>query len=75
MTFPALLPPERPEDRMKLTMAPAVFPQGTPLPAGRWSYQHERCVQCGTTEREHEGHGYCTRCYWRRAHALRKQAA
>jgi predicted Zn-ribbon and HTH transcriptional regulator len=34
----------------------------------RWSRQHDRCLDCGTTERKHEAHGRCTRCFsrWRR---------
>ena len=31
-----------------------------------WSPDHERCVDCGSAERKHMGHGLCTRCYSRR---------
>jgi hypothetical protein len=38
-----------------------------------WSRQHDRCVNCGMTERKHEAHGRCWRCYQRteRAQARR----
>lgn len=40
-----------------------------------WSFEHERCVHCGTTDREHVGHGECSRCYFRnRARRLRAVA-
>lgn len=32
----------------------------------RWSNQYDRCLECSTVERNHEGHGYCTACYQRR---------
>ena len=28
-----------------------------------WSKQHACCVDCGTSERRHQAHGLCTRCY------------
>jgi hypothetical protein len=39
---------------------------------GRWSYKHEACISCGTTERRHYGHGLCVRCYMRRSYHIRK---
>ena len=30
---------------------------------GRWSLKHDRCVECGTVERRHQGHGLCSMCY------------
>jgi hypothetical protein len=27
-----------------------------------WSAEHAACVECGTTERKHQGHGLCARC-------------
>lgn len=32
---------------------------------GRWARAHEQCVECGSAEREHVGHGLCTRCHRR----------
>ena len=29
----------------------------------RWSRDHDKCVNCGTTRRRHSGRGYCSRCY------------
>lgn len=29
---------------------------------GRWSRQHDACIDCGTTERKHASKGRCTRC-------------
>lgn len=29
-----------------------------------WSTHHPACVDCGTTEVRHVGHGRCTRCYF-----------
>jgi hypothetical protein len=31
----------------------------------RWAREHDRCVECGTTERPHWAHGYCDRCLTR----------
>jgi hypothetical protein len=28
-----------------------------------WSKKNEKCINCGTTERKHEGIGMCERCY------------
>jgi hypothetical protein len=30
-----------------------------------WSKHYDKCKECGTTERRHEGYGYCSRCYQR----------
>lgn len=32
---------------------------------GRWSWDHEVCAICGTTDRRHAARGYCTLCYRR----------
>lgn len=32
------------------------------LPDEIWSRDYEHCTKCGSTEREHAGHGLCTRC-------------
>lgn len=32
---------------------------------GRWSRDHDRCVDCGSTDRPHGGRGRCQRCYQR----------
>jgi hypothetical protein len=31
--------------------------------SGRWSLKYERCIACGTTERRHDGGGFCWLCY------------
>lgn len=30
-----------------------------------WSYRYEKCIICGTTEKEHRGKGHCETCYVR----------
>ena len=30
-----------------------------------WAKKYDRCVECGTTDRKHEGHGLCYNCYHR----------
>ena len=30
-----------------------------------WSRKHDHCVECGTTERKHGGHGLCSTCHTR----------
>lgn len=40
-------------------------------PRSRWAREHDRCVDCGTTEREHRTKGLCTRCYSRLRSRLR----
>jgi HNH endonuclease len=32
---------------------------------GRWSRDHDACVECGTVERPHNARGLCGRCYAR----------
>lgn len=32
------------------------------LPIGQWSHHYDCCIKCGTTERNHAGNGYCTKC-------------
>lgn len=40
----------------------------------RWSPERDNCASCGTTERAHQAHGFCERCYARDwARAKRKQ--
>lgn len=29
----------------------------------QWTYEYDKCVDCGTTERTHSGGGQCSRCY------------
>jgi hypothetical protein len=47
---------------------------------GPWSRDYPRCIECGTTELKHTGHGQCSRCYYRnlnrakRGHSPRKPA-
>lgn len=44
----------------------------------RWANDHDRCVDCGTTERRHWCHGRCLRChgvYDRARRRVRKVAA
>lgn len=50
---------------VKLDGAPAVAttPRSAhPLAAGQWSRQHERCINCGTTESAHASRGRCSGC-------------
>lgn len=39
----------------------ALMPDADP-PAKPWAQHFPRCVCCGTTERQHYGHGRCSRC-------------
>ena len=39
---------------------------------GRWSWRHDACRDCGTTERDHLARGFCSPCYQRVAKAQRK---
>ena len=32
---------------------------------GRWALKHDACVECGGTERPHQGRGLCRACYQR----------
>ncbi|MFL5688687.1 MAG: winged helix-turn-helix domain-containing protein [Chloroflexota bacterium] len=45
---------------------PVDFPSLRPPPLPPWAKAHARCVDCGTTERRHQGHGLCSRCRYRR---------
>lgn len=33
------------------------------LRRGQWSLDHERCTQCGRTDRPHKARGLCASCY------------
>lgn len=35
---------------------------------GKWSIKYDSCIECGTTERGHQGKGLCTRCHARLAY-------
>ena len=41
----------------------------------RWSRRHDRCVDCGTNERKHLCHGFCSACWSRRASRNRRALA
>jgi 5-methylcytosine-specific restriction endonuclease McrA len=32
---------------------------------GRWSFKYDACIECGTTERRHQGKGLCVNCHAR----------
>ena len=32
------------------------------LPDEKWSMHYEKCIDFGTTERKHAGHGFCSKC-------------
>ena len=32
---------------------------------GRWAHDHDACVECGSSDRQHAGQGLCTRCWQR----------
>lgn len=40
---------------------------------GRWSRQHNCCIECGTTERAHAAYGLCNTCHNRRWRADQEQ--
>lgn len=43
-----------------------------PRPIGRWSKNHNACIECGRTDSPHIGRGLCNACYarlWRSTHA------
>jgi len=42
-----------------------INPPGNPGLNGRWSLDWPRCRDCGTTDKEHDARGLCTRCYRR----------
>jgi hypothetical protein len=29
----------------------------------KWSYKHDKCLKCGTTDNKHDARGYCKKCY------------
>lgn len=29
----------------------------------KWSFKHEKCLGCGTTDNKHDSRGYCKKCY------------
>lgn len=31
----------------------------------KWSHKYDKCIECGTTERKHQGKGLCTACHAR----------
>jgi hypothetical protein len=37
----------------------------------RWSRNHDSCIECGTTEREHYGQGLCYLCYNRMQYRIK----
>jgi hypothetical protein len=39
---------------------------------GRWARKHDACLSCGTTERKHLAHGWCTGCHSRERWAAKK---
>lgn len=39
----------------------------------RWSRKHEKCVECGTIEWKHKGHGLCTKCNDRKRWPARRE--
>jgi hypothetical protein len=41
----------------------------------RWSRNHERCIDCGTTDKKHAGDGRCITCWNRHHHRVTKQPA
>ncbi len=41
---------------------------------GKWAWAYDYCVECGTTERAHKGHGRCDRCNDRWRYPMRKLA-
>ena len=51
---------------------PLDFPEPTPVPPRpptgprAWARAYTACLECGTTEQRHRGHGLCVRCHNRR---------
>lgn len=42
----------------------------------RWSVNYDSCIECGTTEVKHTGHGLCHNCYsrkWKKGRTERRQ--
>ena len=44
-----------------------------PSKKGRWSYNFDNCIECGTFEKKHGGHGLCVNCHAR--HLTREKNA
>lgn len=42
---------------------------------GRWSREHDRCVECGGSDRPHSSHGLCEPCNARRRRRERGEVA
>lgn len=38
---------------------------------GRWSREHDACIECRSTDRAHVAQGYCSRCYQTRGKPTR----
>ena len=38
----------------------------------RWAHKYNACIECGTTEKRHQGNGRCTPCYFREYFKTRK---
>lgn len=34
-----------------------------PIPKGKWSWKHEKCLSCGTKKTKHKGNGLCLNCH------------
>lgn len=50
-------------------------PIGHPMALnGRWSRDHDVCVECGMTDTRHAGRGLCVRCNSKRKYAVKAQA-
>lgn len=37
-----------------------------------WNKKYDACIECGTTEKKHTGHGLCSTCYWRQKTGSKK---
>lgn len=46
--------------------------QQTHLSSGKWAMQYDACIECGTTERRHVGHGLCNACDTKRRYRAKK---
>ncbi len=42
---------------------------------GKWAWAYDKCIQCGTSEIPHKGHGLCDRCNDRRRYPAKKARA
>ena len=34
-----------------------------PIPKGKWSWKHDKCLACETTKIKHKGNGLCLHCF------------